>query len=49
MWPEPLLALGFNRGKTMPGGGCGSRSPHIAYMYVLPSTQQGIKTLAWLH
>jgi len=24
MWPEPLLALGFNRGKTAPGGGCGS-------------------------
>jgi len=27
MWPEPLLASGFNRGKTVPGGGRGSRSP----------------------
>ena len=27
MWPEPLLASGFNRGKTAPGGGRGSRSP----------------------
>ena len=29
MWPEPLLASGFNRGKTAPGGGRGSRSPLV--------------------
>ena len=27
MWPSPLLAPGFNRGKNAPGGGRGSRSP----------------------
>ena len=27
LWPTPLLAPVFNRGKTAPGGGRGSRSP----------------------
>ena len=27
LWATPLLALVFNRGKTTPGGGRGSRSP----------------------
>jgi len=35
MWPEPLLASGFNRGKTTPGGGRGSRSPPVCVFPVL--------------
>jgi len=36
MWPEPLLASGFNRGKTAPGGGRGSRSPPHHAVFVCP-------------
>jgi len=33
LWATPILAPVFNHGKTVPGGGRGSRSPpHVSFL-----------------
>jgi len=43
LWATPLLAPVFNRGKTAPGGGRGSRSPPA---WPLPT---GLHHISYLH